>query len=223
MNGETSKVLAEIEKLRAEGKITNEIYRRLKELTKRPVKIDLGEVFRRFGIFDSFLILDIGAGGNGTGPKVLGESVVALDISREEIDSARKERASARWVCADARKLPLQEQCFDFVVTFIGFAYIRGQENKLETLKEVHRVLKNNGLLVMVEPKIPEGTCDYMDCFVVYRNGRQLLETILGVSGGEIFLTEDLLEKLLNKAGFEANLEEKDRYFIVLGTKFSVI
>lgn len=83
-----SKVLKEIEALRSTGEIDEKIYEKLKKAIEKPIKIDVGKIFNKYGISSTSLVLDIAAGGSGTGPKVLGKNIIALDISKEEINSA---------------------------------------------------------------------------------------------------------------------------------------
>ena len=103
-----SKVLEEIKRLRNAGEINEETYWRLKRIIEKPLEIDLGKIFDKYGIFGNGLVLDIAAGGSGTGPKILGDNIIALDISKEEIAEAIRNEAYAQWVCADARKLPFK-------------------------------------------------------------------------------------------------------------------
>jgi len=211
------KVLEEIEKLRNAGEINGETYWRLKRIIENPFEIDLGKIFDKYGIFGDSLVLDIAAGGSGTGPKILGENTIALDISREEISSAIKDGATAQWICADARKLPFKNNSLDFIVTFVGLAYISGYENKLAVLKEVYRALKKDGLILLVEPEIPEECQDYMKYFVIYKGGTRINETILGISGTDITQSQKLLAKLLNKAGFKVVIEKIGTLLVIAG------
>ena len=211
------KVFEEIKRLRNAGEIDEETYWRLKRIIENPFEIDLGKIFDKYGIFGDSLVLDIAAGGSGTSPKILGESIIALDISREEISSAIKDGATAQWICADARKLPFKNNSLDFIVTFVGLAYISGYENKLAVLKEAHRALKRDGLILLVEPEIPEECQDYMKYFVIYKSGTRINETILGISGTDITQSQKLLAKLLSRAGFEVFIKEIDTLLVIAG------
>ena len=213
------RVLEEIKRLRDAGEIDDETYLKLRKVVERPFEIDLGDIFAKYGVSGNSLVLDVAAGGSGTGPKILGRNIIALDISIEEIDSAVKEKAYAQWICADARKLPFKDNSIEFVITFIGLAYIHGRENKLKVLKEAYRTLKNDGSLLLAEPKIAENCRDYMGYFVVYKKGVLINETILGVSGENIMQTQKLLVELLQNAGFETNIEKEDDIFVIVGKK----
>ena len=219
MTMSTSRVIEEIEKLKEKGEISEDTYIKLKKAVENPIRIDLGKIFRKFGMSNRNLILDIAAGGSGTGPKVLGRQTVALDISKTEIGSAKNEGALAQWVCADATKLPFKEETFDFAFTFIGLAYIKGKENKLMTLKETYRVLRSGGILLLIEPEISENVKDYMEYYVVCKDGKIINETIFGVSGAEITQTLEMLSDMLQHVKFKVHVEARDRYFIIAGRK----
>lgn len=106
----------------------------LKALFSRKITLDLGSILENCGV--KGLVLDVAAGGSGSGPKVMGEETVALDLSVDEIRDAINNQANAHWICADARKMPLQDDIFDYVITFAGLMYIRGEENKTQVLRE---------------------------------------------------------------------------------------
>jgi len=216
-----TKVLEEIEKLRNTGKIDDNTYRKLKKVVENPIEIDLGKIFEKYGVSSNDLVLDIAAGGSGTGPKILGKNVIALDVSKEEIFSAIKEGAFAQWICADARNLPFRNDLLDFVITFVGLAYINGNKDKFAVLKEAYRVLKENGLILLIEPEIVDCQ-DYMKYFVIHKDGIKINETILGVSGTNIAQSLELLTNFLKNVGFEVNAEKTDDLLIIVGrVKFS--
>jgi len=75
-----SKVLEEIKRLRNAGEINEETYWRLKRIIEKPLEIDLGKIFDKYGIFGNGLVLDIAAGGSGTGPKILGDNIIAFQV-----------------------------------------------------------------------------------------------------------------------------------------------
>ena len=212
-----SKVLEEIERLRNAGEINEETYWRLKRIIEKPLEIDLGKIFNKYRIFSNSLVLDIAAGGSGTVPKILGDNIIALDISKEEIAEAIRTGAFAQWICADARKLPFKNNSLDFIVTFVGLAYISGYGNKLAVLKEAYRTLKRDGLMLLVEPEIPEECQDYMKYFVIYKGEARINETILGISGTDITQSQKLLVKLLKEAGFDVVIEKIGTLLVITG------
>ena len=121
----------------------------LKVILSRGLIIDLGEILSEHSVSD--LVLDVAAGGSGTGPKILGGSTVALDISVDEIKEAIKNKAKAIWVCADARTMPFRDYVFNWAITFFGLMFICKKEDKERVLREILRVAKR---VILVEPII---------------------------------------------------------------------
>ena len=97
-------------------------------------------------IRDSGLVLDIAAGGSGTGPKILGDNIIALDISKEEIAEAIRNEAYAQWVCADARKLPFKNNSFDLIVCSEVLTHLHEYKRPLAEFK---RVLSSDGIIII--------------------------------------------------------------------------
>jgi len=212
-------ILKEIESLRESGKINEETYRKLKKVVKEPVELDLGKIFSKYLGSSIKNVLDVAAGGSGTGLKVFGRNVIALDISREEINSVLKDGAFAQWICADARDLPLKPNSIDLIFTFVGLAYISGDINKIRALKEAYRVLKKNGLMLLIEPEILENCHDYAQYFIIYKYGRKVNEVILGVAGENITQSRESLIKYLQDIEFRTEIEKMDKILIIICTK----
>ncbi|NPA85840.1 MAG: class I SAM-dependent methyltransferase [bacterium] len=79
----------------------------------------------------------------------LGYDVTGVDISEKFIDIARTECRDGKFVLADMRKLPFQDESFDAVLNiFASFGYFSDQENE-QVLREFARVLRVGGLLIM--------------------------------------------------------------------------
>ena len=84
--------------------------------------------------------------------------ITALDISKKMIDiglqKIKKQNLSDRisFLLADAEILPFKNQSFNAIT--IGFG-LRNFENMDQGLNESYRVLKNNGIIVIIEPSIP--------------------------------------------------------------------
>lgn len=212
-------ILEEIESLRDLGKISEERYQKLKKVIEEPVELDVGKIFSRHLGSKIKNVLDVAAGGSGTGPKVFGKDVIALDISKEEINSALRDGAFAQWICADARNLPLKPNSIDLIFTFVGLAYIIGDINKIKTLREAHQVLKKNGLMLLIEPEISEKCHEYVQYFIVYKNGEKVNEAILGVAGKNIAQSKESLIKYLRDTGFKTETEEVNKILIIICTK----
>jgi demethylmenaquinone methyltransferase/2-methoxy-6-polyprenyl-1,4-benzoquinol methylase len=83
----------------------------------------------------------------------------ALDLSREMLKFGLTKRAPdlsfVYPVCGDAEELPFKDETFGAVTIAFGF---RNLVNRDKALHEMHRVLKKNGLLAILEfskPKVP--------------------------------------------------------------------
>ena len=87
------------------------------------------------------------------------------------------------------------------------------------TLKETYRVLRSGGILLLIEPEISENVKDYMEYYVVCKDGKIINETIFGVSGAEITQTLEMLSDMLQHVKFKVHVEARDRYFIIAGHK----
>ncbi len=101
------------------------------------------------------VVLDV-ACGTGYGAGYMAEKragqVVGADMSMAAVDYARErfgEDNKARFVCANAVKLPFTDNAFDIVVSFETIEHIR-QYRKF--LAECRRVLKEDGLLICSTP-----------------------------------------------------------------------
>ena len=105
-----------------------------------------------FGIEPGEKILDVGCGEGVLVPYLLdrlGPSgfVVELDNSLEMLkDAARKSARQIQCVWAGVETLPLVDADFDRVICFASFPHFA---NPVKALKQIHRVLKSAGTLVI--------------------------------------------------------------------------
>ncbi|MFB0567542.1 MAG: class I SAM-dependent methyltransferase [Candidatus Bathyarchaeia archaeon] len=103
------------------------------------------------------LILDIGGGGEGIIGKLNGRQVIAIDTSERELLETQNE---ALKVVMDATDLKFLPESFDACTAFFSFMYIPKNKH-LKVFEEAHRVLKDNGKLLLWDVKIPEKHGDY--------------------------------------------------------------
>ena len=180
----------------------------LKAMLSPALCVDLGRIVEENGV--GGLVLDVAAGGSGTGPKVLGRDTVALDVSVEEIREAVRNGAKARWVCADARRMPFRDRAFDWAITFFGLMYIRGRGDKERVLREGLRVARK---VLLVEPVIARRAGDYLVRVHVLDKGRTVHRTCFGVSGKNIRQTGSVV-RMMAGSGSLVRLREERNYFI---------
>ena len=109
------------------------------------------------------LILDVAT---GTGDlafaaqkKINSEKIIGLDLSngmlevgRTKIDK-RKLNDKLEFIQGDSENLPFEDHYFDAVMVSFG---VRNFENLNIGLKEIHRVLKNNGKIIVLEFSKPK-------------------------------------------------------------------
>lgn len=101
--------------------------------------------------FNNASVLEIGCG-NGRMSQFIGKNfkkVYAVDISPRMISLARQRLASfgnIEFLVTDGGKLPIQNNAADFVFSYIVFQHFPNIRMIEENLKEVKRVLKNDGI-----------------------------------------------------------------------------
>jgi O-antigen biosynthesis protein len=95
-------------------------------------------------------VLDV-ASGEGYGSAYLAQSVVGVDTSDEAVAHATDcyRLPNLQYVVADAAKLPFEDTSFDVVVSFETIEHL---EDQTSFLKEVHRVLRPEGLFIASTP-----------------------------------------------------------------------
>ena len=95
-------------------------------------------------------ILDVG-GGSGAFLRYLGiKNATILDISKSGINSAKKKGYSI--VTADCQKpFPLTDESFDTIYCMELLEHI---DDSAVTIKEIYRILKNDGVAIFVVPNI---------------------------------------------------------------------
>lgn len=111
---------------------------------------EIGLIKRELSSWKPKRILDFGCGG-GWLSKVLasqGYEVFGIDISYSLIKCARKAAPLANFVVGDCMNLPFREAAFDAVISMSTLHHVDVKRG----LKEVRRVLKNEGMFMLIEP-----------------------------------------------------------------------
>jgi len=96
-------------------------------------------------------LLDIGIGGGRTTQYLLeiSRDYTGIDYTPRYVALAQEKYPEVKILCCDARDLRVfDEQTFDFaLISFNGIDYMI-HDDRIRTLKEIHRVLKPNGLFM---------------------------------------------------------------------------
>jgi demethylmenaquinone methyltransferase/2-methoxy-6-polyprenyl-1,4-benzoquinol methylase len=100
------------------------------------------------------LILDLAAGtGTSSEPfTAAGATVIPADLSLGMLQVGKRRRPTLSFVAADALRLPYADGCFDGVTISFG---LRNVEDPAAALREMRRVTRPGGLLVVCEFSTP--------------------------------------------------------------------
>lgn len=107
---------------------------------KRMLKTDLCE--EAFGLDQVLFSLTDKTGG-----------IFACDISEEVVKKAAKrkdtKRTGHKYLSADVRKLPFKENTFDFIISTSTLDHFADDNQLIQSLKELKRVLKPKGVMIV--------------------------------------------------------------------------
>lgn len=94
-------------------------------------------------------VLDAGAGTGRLSMKLkkAGAEVTALDLSPEMLDKLRKKDSSIPAIVGDVEEMPFEENTFDMAFSSLTLVHLKKIEPLLD---EVYRVLKDDGIFVLV-------------------------------------------------------------------------
>jgi len=112
---------------------------------------------KEFAFYDALLkknngrkILEIGCGSGMLARRFItgGYDYLGLDLFNEMLDIARSEVKSDRFIQCDMRSLTFDQQFDAVLITGRSVAYVTENQGIMDTLKGVHKSLKDNGLFV---------------------------------------------------------------------------
>jgi len=167
-------------------------------------------------------ILDVGAGGEGVVYRAVQRPIVGLDRSEDEIREL-KDRGLAggvEWVCADARSMPFDDGEFDVVTSFFTLMYIRGEEDKRGTIREMARVLRPGGSAYVWDFALPDDEGVFVGAVEVVLPDGERIDTGYGVRGRGKRQSLEMVRAIVEDAGFRV-VEESDSgvYFFLQAAK----
>jgi ubiquinone/menaquinone biosynthesis C-methylase UbiE len=179
------------------------------ELTPEKVK-RLGNIVKELSIAPEYYVLDIGSGTGVLLPFLTTElddegKIVALDFSAEMLCQAKTKNSSpiVHFALADVLAIPLADDSMDMAICNSVFPHF---SDKARALKEIARVLKTNGRLVI---------CHTMSREMV----NQLHQSIGGIVASDLLPDEFQLREMVKQAGLKiVHFEDSpERYLIVAG------
>lgn len=96
--------------------------------------------------------LDYGCGGGRSTRflKKLGFEAVGVDVSKEMIQESQKRDNKGNYKKIKSGELPFQENTFDLIFSSIVFLEISTKKEMIKILKEMRRVLKKDGTIIII-------------------------------------------------------------------------
>jgi ubiquinone/menaquinone biosynthesis C-methylase UbiE len=180
------------------------------ELTPERLK-SLGNIVKELGIQPGHHVLDIGSGTGVLVPFIIAElgnegKIVALDFSAEMLSQAQAKNFPPV-VCfaqADVLAIPLADDSVDLAICNSAFPHF---SDKARALKEIARVLKNTGRLVI---------CHTMSREMI----NQLHQSIGGAVANDLLPDEFQLRRLIKQARLKiTHFEDGPERYLVIAEK----
>lgn len=176
--------------------------------------------WEEFEWFASYLkpnktLLDVGCGNGRLAGFLKNRQIdyLGIDNNEELIALARKRHPFAKFIVADQTSLPFPNVSFDHVWNIAAFHHVPSKKLRLQTLREIHRILKKNGILVLTVWNLWQkkyrkytvksilrnllfGEYEYNDTFIPWGKEQLVMRYYHAFRPRE-------LKKLLEKAGFQ--------------------
>lgn len=156
------------------------------------------------------LILDIGGGGEGVIAQLKGKQVVAVDLSKRELEEAPGEPLIK--IVMDARDLKFLDTTFSTATVFFTFMYIDPADHA-KVFQELHRVLAPGGRLLIWDAIFPKKT-DSRQLTVIFPLHIKLPKAEINTGYGVKFIEEQGIAhfvELAKAAGFDVVAQKGEK------------
>ncbi|MGE0631596.1 MAG: class I SAM-dependent methyltransferase [Parachlamydiales bacterium] len=110
---------------------------------------DVPDLIRKYVQGIKTLDYGCGAGRSTRFLKSQGLDVIGVDISEKFLDACKKE-AGIHYCKIENGKLPFIDNSYDFVFSSLVFLAIPSKQDIKTALREIHRILKDTGILIIV-------------------------------------------------------------------------
>lgn len=154
-------------------------------------------------------ILSIGGGGEGTIGRLKSSQVIAVDISKRELEEAPDGPLK---IIMDARDLKFLDKTFNTVTCFFTLMYIDGKDHE-KVFSEMFRVLRPGGKLLLWGAIIPKQTNSNQDRVLVpltVKLPQKEIQTAYGVRLPQEYHDLPYYIKMSEKVGFKYVFKESE-------------